>query len=163
MAESNERYAWESNLSTPFQDTFWVSIYTLIPFLFVWLSIEPDLPSTMSAPELRFLTEASIQYTNEANTLFHSTEVVMHEEDFPIEDDRAGACRHPIEDCPEDILKIIFELTVEDDTKKRPRMRQTMCLAIVSKQWRCIAVATPKLWNEININLNKSPHILASI
>ncbi|KIM23929.1 hypothetical protein M408DRAFT_249065 [Serendipita vermifera MAFF 305830] len=56
---------------------------------------------------------------------------------------------HPIRRLPVEMLKQIFEATVENSPKKFSRALQ---LSHVCQHWRVVALDTPLLWNQIIIN-----------
>ena len=74
--------------------------------------------------------------------------------------DKISALIHPIRRAPDDVLKMIFELTVERLSPTSPRLRlkvkQALTLASVCGRWRAIALETPRLWNEVYLSFRRT-------
>ena len=68
------------------------------------------------------------------------------------EDDRLAGLLHPIRQCPEDILKLIFECVAHDDEDQLFMVATT--LSHVCRKWRTIAVSISSLWSQIDISMD---------
>ena len=67
------------------------------------------------------------------------------------EDDRLAGLLHPIRQCPEDILKLIFEC-VANDEEDQPFVVATT-LSHVCRRWRAIALSISGLWSRIDMSM----------
>jgi hypothetical protein len=75
---------------------------------------------------------------------------------------------HPIRRCPPELLKCIFEFTLPPinlDAKKPPisRMWQANQVAQVCRHWRDVALETPSLWDDIQIDFSLPPDLVEGI
>lgn len=61
------------------------------------------------------------------------------------------ALLNPIRTCPDDILRLIFEQTVQGS---KSRLAQAKHLSHVCSLWRAIALTTPRIWSDIRINFS---------
>jgi hypothetical protein len=68
------------------------------------------------------------------------------------EDDRLAGLLHPIRQCPEDILKLIFECVAHDDEDQLFMVATT--LSHVCRRWRAIMLGIPSLWSQINVSMD---------
>jgi hypothetical protein len=67
------------------------------------------------------------------------------------EDDRLAGLLHPIRQCPEDILKLIFEFVAHDDEDQLFGVATT--ISHVCKRWRAIVLSIPSLWSRIDVSM----------
>jgi F-box-like len=68
------------------------------------------------------------------------------------EDDRLAGLLHPIRQCPEDILKLIFECVAHDDEDQLFMVATT--LSHVCRRWRAIMLGIPSLWSQIDVSMD---------
>lgn len=67
---------------------------------------------------------------------------------------------HPIKNCPEDILRLIFEEAVKIP---EPRLRSPFRLAHVSRPWRTVALHTPFIWSYIEFKTMSGTDAIGSL
>jgi hypothetical protein len=75
---------------------------------------------------------------------------------------------HPIRRCPPELLKCIFEFTlppIDFDAENPPssRMWQANQVAQVCRYWRDIALETPSLWDDIQVDFRLPPELVEGI
>jgi hypothetical protein len=70
--------------------------------------------------------------------------------------ERISGLIHPIRRCPEDILKMIFELAVEEYSYSQ--FQVALQLSHVCKSWRSITLQTRSLWSSLSISYQSSPY-----
>ncbi|KZT04275.1 uncharacterized protein LAESUDRAFT_301744 [Laetiporus sulphureus 93-53] len=60
---------------------------------------------------------------------------------------------------PAEILQRVFRFYVHDDTTQQPHLRRVVCVAAVSRTWRCIVHSCAELWTTIVVLTDEKPPI----
>lgn len=63
---------------------------------------------------------------------------------------------HPVRQCPDEVLRYIFQLADEMDHEDECYMKTAYKISSVCRRWRGISLKTPSLWKDINISLDSS-------
>lgn len=90
---------------------------------------------------------------------FSDDHVSTLEEPKPMLEDvqmKTSSLPHPIQDCPEDILRIIFDYTTRLDGNERGSFRTATTISHVCKYWRDVILRMSSLWTSVSISMKDS-------
>jgi hypothetical protein len=110
--------------------------YDAIHSRYIDLQIEPEA------------TQSELHKANDLLTTVQNQRLALQ-----TQQDDLRALMHPVRRCPDEILGVIFELTMPYSHGQI--MRQSVRLSSVCQRWRSVALDTPRLWSDIVFDLSK--------